>query len=514
MKRILRIGRICVLLLVCALSFGTAAQAKGEKTIRSGIYAGSVDLSGMTKEEALRAVGSFVDGLKDTPVTLLASADSRVAVTAGELGIAWANPELVTEALEVGTRGNVIERYKRLKDLEHRNLVFPIELSFDLQAIRDFLTLTCTKYDVEPVNMSLVRENGEFQIVEGHKGYVLDVEMSIDRINDYLTGDWDYQPCVIELDVAVKEPKGSVEELSQVTDILGSFTTSFAGSSADRKANIKNGCRLIDGVTLYPGEEFSAYQRVSPFTEGNGYYMAGSYLNGRVVDSLGGGICQVSTTLYNAVLLAELNVTMRYNHSMTVSYVDISADAAIAESSGKDFRFVNNLEHPIYIEGYTEKNKITFNIYGVESRAVGREVRYESEILEIINPSADDIHADNTRPIGYISTDSGAHVGYRARLWKVVLENDREVSRTQVNSSSYIMVPRSVTVGTATSDPGAYNEIMSAIGTGSLSQVREVVDRLTAPPSPIPPTASASTPPPAEASTRPTAEDAGGEIVE
>lgn len=481
MKRILRMGLTCALLLACALSLGMAAQAKGEKTIKSGIYAGEVDLSGMTGEEAIRAVESFVDDLKDTQVTLLASAGSRVVVTVGELGITWANPELVTEALEVGTRGNVIVRYKELKDLEHRNLVLPIKLSFDLQAISDFLTFTCAKYDVEPVNMSLVRENGGFRIVEGHNGYVLDVETSIDRINDYLTGDWDYQPCVIQLDVVLKEQKGSVEELSRVKDILGSFTTSFAGSGPDRSANIINGCSLIDGVTLYPGEEFSTYQMVSPFTEGNGYYMAGSYLNGRVVDSLGGGICQVSTTLYNAVLLAELKVTMRYNHSMTVSYVDISADAAIAESAGKDFRFVNNLEHPIYIEGYTENNRITINIYGMESRTAGREVRYESEVLETINPPADDIHADNTRPIGYIVTDSGAHVGYKARLWKVVLENGREVSRTQVNSSSYKMAPRSVTVGTATSDSGAYDEIMAAIGTGSLNRVQEVVDRLTAP---------------------------------
>ena len=481
MKRILLMGRICVLLLVCALAFGMTAQAKGERTIKSGIFAGDVDLSGMTEEEALRAVENFVDGLRDTQITLLASAGSRVVVTAGELGIAWANPELVTEALEVGTRGNVIERYKQLKDLEHRNLVLPVELSFDQQAISDFLTFTCAEYDVEPVDMSLVRENGEFRIVEGHRGYVLNVETSIDRINGYLTGDWDYHPCVIELDVVIREPKGSVEELSQVRDVLGSFTTSFAGSSSDRKANIKNGCSLINGMVLYPGEEFSTYQKVSPFTEENGYYMAGSYLNGRVVDSLGGGICQVSTTLYNAVLLAELNVTMRCNHSMTVSYVEISTDAAIAESSGKDFKFVNNLEYPIYIEGYTENNKITFNIYGMESRAVGREVRYESEILEIINPPADEIHADSTRPIGYVVTDNAAHVGYKARLWKVVLEDGMEVSRTQVNSSTYKMVPRSVTVGTATSDPGAYEEIMAAIGTGSLSYVREVVDRLTAP---------------------------------
>lgn len=118
-----------------------------------------------------------------------------------------------------------------------------------------------------------------------------------------------------------------------------------------------NGCRLIDGTLLYPGDEFSTYETVAPFSEANGYYMAGSYLNGKVVDSIGGGICQVSTTLYNAVLLAELDVTMRYNHSMVVSYVDPSADAAIAESSGKDFKFVNNTDYPIYIEGTVSRIK-------------------------------------------------------------------------------------------------------------------------------------------------------------
>ena len=97
---------------------------------------------------------------------------------------------------------------------------------------------------------------------------------------------------------------------------------------------------------MLPGEEFSAYETVSPFSEENGYHLAGSYLNGMVVESLGGGICQVSTTLYNAVLLAELEVVERHNHSMEVSYVQPSADAAIAESAGKDFKFRNNLDYP------------------------------------------------------------------------------------------------------------------------------------------------------------------------
>lgn len=479
MRKFVKRGYLLIFAVVGTLLCGMPVQAKNEDTIKTGIYAGDIELSGMTASEAKATVEEYVAGLQDTEIKLLAAEDREVVVTAGDLGVCWANPELVEEAVEIGSHGNVIERYKVLKDLEHENKIYPILLSFDLQAISDTLTEKCAKYDREAVNVSLKREDGEFYIVEGQKGYRLDVETSIDLVNDYLTEDWNHQSCTIALDIAVEEPKGSAEELAEVKDVLGSFTTAYTSSGSSRSANVENGCKLIDGITLYPGEEFSTYETVSPFSEANGYYMAGSYVNGKVVDSLGGGICQVSTTLYNAVLRAELEVTERHNHSMIVSYVDPSADAAIAESSGKDFRFVNNLDYPIYIEGYTKGKKITFNIYGKETRDAGREVRYESEILEVTNPPADTIYADASYPIGYIVTES-AHIGYRAKLWKIVTENGVEVSRTEVNSSKYKMVPRSATVGTATSDPAAYDEIMAAIGTGNVDHVKNVIAILTA----------------------------------
>ncbi len=485
MKKWKKRGGFFLLVTVCILMFGISVQAEGKATIKTGVYADSVNLSGLTEEEAGAAIEAYVEGLKSVEVTLLAADNHEVVITAGDLGIAWSNKELVKEALELGTHGNIIQRYKALKDLEHDNYVFDIQLQFDVQAINDILTLQCVKYDQEAINVGLKRENGAFTIVEGQTGYFLDVETSIDTIYNYLAEEWDRQACSIALNIVVDQPKGSVEELSAVTDVLASFTTSYSTSGSSRRANVENGCRLIDGITLYPGEEFSTYNTVSPFTQANGYYMAGSYMNGKVVDSLGGGICQVSTTLYNAVLLAELEVTERHNHSMIVSYVDPSADAAIAESSGKDFKFINNTDYPIYIEGYTENRKITFNIYGKETRAAGHKVRYESEILEVKNPPADQIYADAGKPLGYIVTES-AHVGYKARLWKIVTEDGVEVSREQINSSSYKMVPRSATVGVSTADPNAYEEIMAAIGTCNIDHVKNVIAILTAPPTETP----------------------------
>lgn len=469
-------------MLCCLILCGFHVQAK-EDTIKKGIYAGEIDLSGMTRNEAKEAINTYVSELTDIEVIFAAAEGHQVVVTAGELGVCWDNPELVEEAAEIGAHGNVIERYKVLKDLQYENKVYPIELAFDVQAIHSVLAERCAVYDIKAQDAHLIRKEDSFQVVEGQIGYKLDVEASIDLVNEYLTKQWDHKPCEIALEIVIDQPKGSAAELAQVTDILGSFTTSYSTSGESRSANVENGCRLINGITLYPGEEFSTYSAVSPFSVDNGYYMAGSYMNGKVVDSLGGGICQVSTTLYNAVLKAELDVSERHNHSMIVSYVDPSADAAIAESAGKDFRFVNNTEYPIYIEGYTSGKKITFNIYGKETRSETHKVRYESEVLEVINPPADTIYADASQPIGYIVTES-AHIGYKAKLWKIVTEDGVEVSRTVVNSSNYKMSPRCATVGVATSDPVAQAEIMAAIGTANIDHVKNVIAILTTPQTP------------------------------
>lgn len=477
MKKIVLHWSRAVLLLALLCSISLQVQAAGEETLKEGVLIQGMDLSGMNREEAAGAVEQYVEEtLRPVTITLLTSNNKEVQVTAGDLGIAWSNPEILDEALAIGTEGNVIARYKVLKDLQHEPVNYELTFSFDINAINDILANQCSQYDQQAINASLKRENGVFTVIEGQTGYLLDVETSIDTIYNYMTQEWDLQPCTIALDVAVDQPRGSAEELSRVRDVIGSYTTSFSTSGSSRSANVTNGCRLIDGTTLYPGEEFSTYEAVAPFTERNGYYMAGSYLNGKVVDSLGGGICQVSTTLYNAVLRAELEVTERYNHSMIVTYVDPSADAAIAESSGKDFKFVNNLDVPIYIEGIIEGKKITFNIYGEETRSSDRQVTYESKVLEVINPPGELLYANASQPIGYLVRSDSAHIGYKAQLWKVVTENGVEVERTQVNSSSYKMVPASYQVGVATANPDAYTAIIDAINSGSLANVQNVIN--------------------------------------
>lgn len=454
-------------------------RAASESVIENGIMIGTVDVSGLTASEAEQAVLQYIEGLKEKTVTMNAVEGTRTAVTAGELGLFWSNTETVQEAVEFGKKGNVVQRYKAMKDLQHESKVFELELDFDKELIRQTIAEQCTAGNVEAKNASLVKNGNGFSVIPGQTGQVVDEEASLEQVYQYLMNEWNREDAVIDLVISVEEPQGTEEELSQVKDVLGTFTTSFKSSGGARSANVTNGCTLIAGKTLYPGEEFSTYEAVSPFSEANGYYMAGSYLNGQVVDSLGGGICQVSTTLYNAVLLSELEVTERHNHSMIVTYVEPSSDAAIAESAGKDFRFVNNTEHPIYIDGYVEDKNITFTIYGVETRSAGHKVTYESEVLSVTNPDSEVIYTNTSMPVGQVSVQS-AHIGYKARLWKVVTEDGVEVSREQVNSSSYKMVPRTATVGVATNDANAYNAIMAAVATNNIDHVKNIAATLVA----------------------------------
>ena len=469
------VGFLCVgNLSIGEFSLCMTAYAYEEEKIESGIYVNDINLSGMTVSEAKKAVQDYVDSYADTEIALHAGEGQVIALTAADCGLKWGNPEIIDEAASLGKDGNIIQCYKALKDLEYENKVYRVTFDFDKNAIKSLVEEQGAQYNQDAVDATLTRVDDTFQITEGQTGVAIDPDASANAAYDYLVNNWNGNACDMDLVVAVQEPRGSVEELSKVTDVLGTFTTSYSTSGSSRSANVSNGANLINGCLLYPGDQFSAYEAVAPFTEANGYYMAGSYLNGQVVDSLGGGICQVSTTLYNAVLQAELEVTERYNHSMIVTYVDPSADAAIAESSGKDFKFVNNMEYPIYIEGYTTPDKqITFTIYGVETRESNREVIYESVVLERTVPEEEVIYPDASLPLGYCSVQS-AHIGYKAELWKIVKVDGAEVSREQINSSSYMKAPRSATVGISTPDPEAYNNIMAAIATNSIDQVKAV----------------------------------------
>ncbi len=459
-----KIFAVLLLSLVMGISFGgTISYAKSaDDTIASGVYIEEVNVSGMTKEEAKTAVNDYLSGKSEEKITL-AVGEEAVEASRGDLGISWDNEEVIEEALGLGKSGNVIKRYKAIKDLEFNNQVYDLKYTADREKIQTIVTEQCTKYNKEAVNVGLQKTDSGFEVLEGEQGVVVDETTAADAILKFIEEEYTAQNTVTAVPTMITEPKGSAEELAKVKDTLGTFKTSFRTSDADRSKNVRTGTGHINGTVLYPGDVFSAYEYVNPFTIENGYAMAGSYLNGKVVDSLGGGICQVSSTLYNAVIRAELEIVERSPHSMLVTYVQPSADAAIA-GTYKDLKFKNSTDAPIYIEGYTTEDKqVVFTIYGQETRPSNRTIQFTNKVLEN-TPAATQLVADPAQGIGYRVVESG-HNGCKAELYKEIYIDGVLQSTEKVNKSNYMVSNRIVYYG-INGDPNISAMLQQCIAAG------------------------------------------------
>ena len=473
MKKSGVLGLTAALAVTGAVAFlpkGVMAAEDSGQTISQGVYIGDVDVSGMTQEEAKKAVEDGMSEAKAANITLKVD-DQETVVSAGDLGLSWANEEVVQEAAELGKSGNIIKRYKDKKDLENESRKYDIDYSVDKSSIQKVLEEKEDVFNREPTDAQLSTENGGFEVVQGENGIELNVEKSVKKILKYLKSDWNGQNTTIELEADIKEPECTTEDLASITDVLGTATT-YYGSTTGRNKNVETGAEKLNGHILMPGESFSVTDAVVPFTEENGYELAPSYESGKVVDSYGGGICQVSTTLYNAVLNAELEVLERHNHTMIVTYVDPSKDAAIAEGL-MDLRFANNTDYPVYISGYAYGGELTFTIYGHETRDPDRTVEYVSETTGTTTAEGVQLYATD-QPVGYLSQTQGAMQGLTAVLWKYVTENG-ETTKEQVNSSTYQATPVCYDVGVNTDNPTVAAAIQSAIANNDLDQVQAII---------------------------------------
>ena len=414
--------------------------------IYQGISIEGIDVSGNTKEEAQKKIDDYMETLKNTEIQFQTDLDTET-VKMEDLGLTYSNKEVVDEAYSYGKEGNVIKRYKEQKDIEQT----PIELQLDKTIGSKKFKSTIQESEDQLVqkaeNATLKRENNTFQIIPEKEGLTIDYNKSLKNLKSYLNEEWNGQDSSFSLVTKKDIPEYKSEDFNEVTDVLGTFTTSYSSSTSDRAQNVATGAAHINGTVLYPGEEFSTYEKVAPYTYENGYRTGQAYLNGEVIDSIGGGICQVSTTLYNAVIRAELDVTERYPHSMNVSYVPLAADAAMA-GTYKNLKFKNNTDTPIYIEGVTYNRTVTFTIYGKETRASNRTIEFRSETLETYQPGADIEKEDSTMPEGQTVVTQSAHTGYKAQLWKDIYIDGEKTDSVLVNTSTYQASPRRVTVGT------------------------------------------------------------------
>lgn len=453
MKKIgLKVAALVMIVGIAVTSVCHWAMADtNNESIYNGVYLDGVYVGGLTKEEAKQEYEKYIRGFENLKLTFTTSVGSY-STTLKEIGVSVSPEDAVEQAYNYGRQGNILSRYKEIKMLEEENTVLVATKKFDKKKLQEILENETAEIVTEPKNASVSRVDGEFVIQDGVAGTTILVDKTIEEVEKVFAEEWKQKDLKIEAVVDEQEPKYTADDFYAIDSVLGQAVTSYNQGNTARSQNLATGASKISGTVLMPGEQFSVYQTVAPFTEENGYANAGMYVsneNGDIetVDGYGGGICQVSTTLYNAVLKSELEVDERYPHSLTVSYVDRSKDAAIA-GDYMDFKFTNNLEYPIYIEGYAGGGSISFAVYGHETRPSNRTIEFESRTIETYEPDDPEEVKDDTLEEGTRITETAPHTGYYAELWKNIYVDGVLTDSVRVNQSKYSAQRGKVRVGT------------------------------------------------------------------
>ena len=442
-KIVLIVIGVLILLICAAVGFQSCARSEDDKTsvesesetettepeteMAAEITVNGVQVHGLTKTEAIKKVledmgwemkVSFGDETADLPNLMEANVDA-----------------VIEKAFAKKESGDYTVETDGLDD-----------------AVQVEVKALAAKWDVEPKNGSIStydKSSDKFTFAGAQTGKKIDQEkLTSDILSAMKAGEYNKTITATADEV---QPEITEAQARENFKRIGTYTTKTT-TNKDRNENIRLACAAINGTIIKPGEEFSFNKMTGNRTTEKGYKPAGAYSNGVVVQEPGGGVCQVSTTLYNALLEAELQIDVRYPHSMEVSYVKPSKDAAIATGS-KDLVFTNNKEYPIYIEGTTNGYEVSFTIYGKEDRPSNRKVEYISVEDKRIPSYAIEV-PDASIPSGTYRSGGGSnHDEVYSHLEKVVYENGQEVSRETLHSDHYAASNETVYVGTGAAAP-------------------------------------------------------------
>lgn len=324
-----------------------------------------------------------------------------------------------------------------------------LELIFNEDRIKKFLESVAKTINVDPGNAKLRMENGKIVIFnQSTIGKLLKVDQAVNEIKSVLlariTGVSNQAVLVVE----TKSPQITETEVSSlgITELVGTATTSFKGSPANRVHNITVGANGINGVLLKPGEEFSTLAHFGVIDASGGYLEELVIKENRTVPEFGGGLCQVSSTIFRTAINAGMKITERTAHKYRVGYFEppIGMDATIYDPA-PDFKFINNYKSHVLIQSKIEGTKITFDIYGTKD---GRKIEISTPVaFDYVSPGEPIITETDTLPAGERKKIESAHQGATARFDYKVTSTSGEVLQQKTFISKYVPWPEKWLVG-------------------------------------------------------------------
>lgn len=406
-----------LILLIFLLVWGSwIIYTVNQDIIYPGIYVEDIALGGLTLQEAQKKLQDYERKLLQENALTLYYGEEKVTVTYQEIGVTYDRISALQRAYQVGRTRDWLENYLVICSLKKKPKVFPLKISNSEENIYSLLEKMKNNFEQKPKDAIIQRNQQQFIVTEEIIGRRLNIPKTAEKIQQKVK---QRQGGMLEVVLEDWVPKYIGDQLKQIQYPIGSFTTYFDSEEIMRTANIQKAAQSINGVILGPEELFSAQKSLGEITKEQGYVDAPIILNGELIPGVGGGVCQVTTTLYNAVLLSELHVVERKNHSLPVRYVPLGRDAAYA-TGWLDFKFKNNTQGPLYVESIVKENELQVTIYGTIQKDTTRKIELMSRIEE----------GENTE---YLSV----------KLYKQVYEKDQLIEEILVNTSHYKPKPSS-----------------------------------------------------------------------
>lgn len=413
------------------------------QTFYSGTTVEGLDVSGMTLQQALDHWNTQIEpAYRETTVML----NDGTRITAEQMGYSSDYADVLTGAWSAGRSGSLVERYERMtRHMAQASAHEVTRTLYNDKRVREYASAIAQQVNTAPVDAKLKSFNTQTQAFEfepDKPGYTLNQEALVSGIESALNAGGGS----VNLQVDTVAPAVTQENVASQYGMITSAVTNASASSYNRISNIRLALSSLDGFYLDPGQSFSFNEVVGKRTAERGYKKATAYSGGKVTEELGGGICQVSTTLFNAAVKADLQIDERHPHSLTVSYVDLGKDAAV-DWGNKDLRFTNTSDERIYFCCYlSEDNRVRIGVFG-RLLPDGTSIT-----LEGVKTGTRDFETEYQ--LNFMMASGQTRVvqegkqGYYATAYKVWWDaNGNEIKRSEFCKSSYKSTPEIIEYG-------------------------------------------------------------------
>ena len=408
-----------------------------QETFFEGVSVDGISLGGMTYEEAKAQFAGINQQAADAFSLVVESGDKRWRISSGEVPMTFNADSVLARAYAVGRTGTLEERYQTILRTKEEGAAFQTGFDYDRNAVAELVEIIADSLDVEVRQASLDAfdiVNRTFTFTEAVPGQKVNREKL--RLDVFYALDTKAYDRVITPEITAIKPELTADMLKGLFGKISSYTTTTT-KDQDRNTNIALSAGALNGRVVLPGETLSFNECTGKRTGEKGYREAGAIAGGVLVDDTGGGVCQTSSTLFNAVVRADLEIVERSAHSWPSSYVEKGEDATVNWPS-LDFVFRNNKEFPVFVVAWYADREVTVEIYG-KMLDNGMSVDLESETIKTIKPSDDILYTlDETLPEGTRQFGRTKRTGYVVDTYKVYKDSEgNEIRREKLWTTNY-----------------------------------------------------------------------------